>query len=99
MSKSFNADSFDFEKEFEKVNKEIKKPNILICGATGVGKSSFVNEVFGKNIAEVGTGKPITRHVIRYEDKELSVVLYDSEGYEIGKEKQKYYTNVNINSQ
>lgn len=91
MSKSFNADSFDFEKEFEKVNKKIKKPNILICGATGVGKSSFVNEVFGKNIAEVGTGKPITRHVMRYEDKELSVILYDSEGYEIGKEKQKYY--------
>lgn len=91
MEKSFNADSFDFEKEFEKLNKKINKPNILICGATGVGKSSFVNEVFGKNIATVGNGAPITRGINKYEDKELSVVLFDSEGYEIGDEKQAFF--------
>lgn len=91
MDKSFNADSFNIDEELEKINKKINKPNILVCGATGVGKSSFVNDVFGKHVAKVGEGAPITRGVKRYEDKELSVVLYDSEGYEIGEDKQDYF--------
>ncbi|MBB6698771.1 GTPase [Clostridium algidicarnis] len=91
MDKSFNADSFNIDEELEKINKKISKPNILVCGATGVGKSSFVNDVFGKCVAKVGEGAPITRGVKRYEDKELSVVLYDSEGYEIGEDKQYYF--------
>ena len=61
MDKLFNADSFNLEEELEKVNKKINKPNILICGATGVGKSSFINEVFEKDLAKVGDGKPITK--------------------------------------
>jgi len=91
MYKSFNADSFNLEEEFENINKKVNKPNILICGATGVGKSSFVNDVFKKNVARVGEGAPITRGIKRYEDKELSIVLYDSEGYEVGEEKQDYF--------
>lgn len=91
MDKSFNADSFNIDEEFEKISNKINKPNILVCGATGVGKSSFVNDVFGKRVARVGEGAPVTRSVKRYEDKELSVVLYDSEGYEIGKDKQDYF--------
>lgn len=91
MDKLFNADSFNLEEELEKVNKKINKPNILICGATGVGKSSFINEVFEKDLAKVGDGKPITKGIGRYEDKASNVVLYDSEGYEIGEEKQDYF--------
>lgn len=91
MDRSFNADAFNLEEEFEKVSNEINKPNILVCGATGVGKSSFINEVFEKNLAPVGDGKPITRGIDRYEEKDSNVVLYDSEGYEIGEEKQTYF--------
>ena len=91
MDKSFNADSFNLEEEFEKVSNKINKPNILVCGATGVGKSSFINEVFEKNLAPVGDGKPITRGINRYEEKDSNVVLYDSEGYEIGEEKQNHF--------
>lgn len=91
MVKEFGADSFDFEAEFERINREISKPNILVCGATGVGKSSFVNEVFGKGLAQVGDGMPITKGVRRYEREDTKLVLYDSEGYEIGGERQDYY--------
>ena len=73
-----------FDKEFEKVKQEIQKPNILIAGATGVGKSSIINMVFGKEVAVVGTGKPVTKKIDVYESEDVDVRIFDSRGYEIG---------------
>ena len=53
--------NFDFQRELEKVAAGIRKPNILICGATGAGNSSVVSWVFGKNVAATGTGKMCIR--------------------------------------
>lgn len=39
----FKAKDFNFEEEYQKVKNSINKPNILTCGATGVGKSSIIN--------------------------------------------------------
>ena len=36
------VEDFDYEKVFKEVEDEIHKPNILVCGATGVGKSSLI---------------------------------------------------------
>ena len=36
------------------------KCNILILGKTGVGKSSLLNYICGKQLAEAGAGKPKT---------------------------------------
>ena len=74
--------NFDFQRELEKVAAGIRKPNILICGATGAGKSSVVNWVFGKNVAATGTGRPLTRGITEYSSEDTSVNLFDTEGYE-----------------
>lgn len=65
--------------------------NIAVIGKTGVGKSAFVNYLYGKNVAEVGVGKPVTSkgfHSYEMKIKELPVTLFDSWGLEVGKEKE-----------
>ena len=84
-----------FEEEFAKVSQSVQKPNILIAGATGVGKSSVINMVFGDNVAVVGTGKPVTQRIDVYEGEDCDVRILDSKGYElISSDDDEFYRNV-----
>lgn len=90
----FDIKNFDVDKELEKIRREVKKPGIFVCGGTGVGKSSLVNDIFNYTLHDApktGSGAPITKGIDKYENDELSVVLYDSEGYEVGSEAQEHY--------
>ncbi|RVY58302.1 GTPase [Helicobacter pylori] len=64
--------------------KDIKesKMNILLMGATGVGKSSLINGLFGQEVAKAGVGKPITQHLEKYVDEEKGLILWDTKGIE-----------------
>ncbi|MDQ1176205.1 GTPase family protein [Microbacterium sp. SORGH_AS_0421] len=82
-----NADTPDLDqKAFIEASSEAKSRygrfNLAIVGASGVGKSSLVNAVFGRDWAKVGRGLPVTRGVHFYSDESLGI--WDVEGFEIG---------------
>eukprot|EP00019_Armaparvus_languidus_P004394 CAMPEP_0168592488 /NCGR_PEP_ID=MMETSP0420-20121227/7759_1 /TAXON_ID=498008 /ORGANISM="Pessonella sp." /LENGTH=714 /DNA_ID=CAMNT_0008628479 /DNA_START=60 /DNA_END=2204 /DNA_ORIENTATION=+ len=60
------------------------RPNVLVAGCTGAGKSTLINTVFGRPVARTGAGVPITQHFERYELDNEAVVIYDSKGLEVG---------------
>lgn len=76
---------------FDKLNEEMRKMghvNIIIAGKTGVGKSTLVNAVFGKKLAETGTGAPITKEIREITVPNVPLRLYDTVGLELSEEQQ-----------
>ena len=59
--------------------------NLMVTGATGVGKSSTINALFGKEVAKVGiSADPETTEIDKYELDNL--VIWDTPGLGDGKE-------------
>lgn len=75
-----------FTEAFNKIEKELNnmdKTNILIVGKTGAGKSTLINSVFRAEMAETGTGRPITQHLKKISKEGVPVNLYDTKGLEL----------------
>ena len=71
------------DREYSDLLRTVQRPNVLVAGATGAGKSSLVNAVFGADLAATGAGLPVTEHIGRHETPNTPIVLYDTVGYEI----------------
>jgi len=79
----------EVEKAIQDAINETTAPNIFICGQSGVGKSSLINFIFKEDVAQTCDKEPCTKEIDYY--KSQSINIYDSEGYEIGSEKQDRY--------
>jgi uncharacterized protein (DUF697 family)/predicted GTPase len=58
--------------------------NLAVFGKTGVGKSTLVNAMFGREVAATGVGSPVTRGLVYHRHPDGFLGLYDSEGFETG---------------
>lgn len=65
------------------------KLNIIVAGKTGAGKSTLINAVFRENLAEVGIGSPVTRHMRKISKKGFPLNIYDTRGLELGRDVQR----------
>lgn len=68
--------------------KNLKRLNIIVAGKTGVGKSTLINSVFRDNLVATGMGKPVTSHMRKITKKGIPLAIYDTRGFELGKEVQ-----------
>lgn len=78
-------DSEPFLEANARAKSRIGRFNLALVGGSGVGKSSLVNAIFGRELAKVGKGLPITEGVQYYSDDALGIWYF--EGFEIGSSK------------
>ncbi|ORX42616.1 hypothetical protein BCR36DRAFT_337112, partial [Piromyces finnis] len=71
------------ENAIKSFRNEIGKVNILIAGKTGVGKSTLINSIFHDNLAQTGTGKPVTQEITEISKEGLPLSIIDSKGLEL----------------
>ena len=85
-----SADIFkEVSEAMEKKFKEMGHVNIVVCGKTGVGKSTLVNAVFGKRIAKTGIGEPVTKEIREITSPDTPLRIYDTVGLELNAKQQK----------
>ena len=69
----------------EEFLKDTKHINVILLGKTGVGKSSLINALLGRNEADTGGFNPVTDKISSYEANHLR--LYDTIGIELSNER------------
>lgn len=94
MNTLFNTENTDdiVKKMFDnikEITENILQPNIIVCGKTGVGKSTLINSIFREDLAQTGIGSPVTQHLQKIKDDEVPVTLYDTKGLELSEKVQK----------
>jgi uncharacterized protein (DUF697 family)/GTP-binding protein EngB required for normal cell division len=73
-----------FEKRLSEAFAALGCFNLAVFGKTGVGKSTLVNAIFGRDVAATGVGSPVTRGLVYHRHPDGFLGLYDSEGFETG---------------
>lgn len=79
---NYETGEIDVLKIKQKAYDEKDKLNILLIGATGAGKSSLVNAVFGYDVAKTGMGQPVTQHLEKFVLPEKGLTFWDTKGIE-----------------
>lgn len=94
-TKEIAMDESEVVKEFKDKYNEArgqfgKRPNILVCGYTGSGKTSLVKAILGDVVPEnaIGDGRPMTMGYDCYENE--LVRIWDSKGLENGEAEEEF---------
>ena len=81
----------EFENRFKEAASVSKRPNILVAGYTGCGKTSLIRTVLGGEVVPqegISNGKPCRIDFDSYEND--SIRLWDSRGLELGEKEQEF---------
>ena len=81
------VEDFDFDASVKdalrKAFKERGNVNILIAGATGVGKSTLINAIFQGKMADTGQGRPVTPNTREIKKDGIPLSIFDTRGLEM----------------
>ncbi len=72
-----------YDKQRSVAADKLGKVNVLIAGSAGVGKSTLINSIFGKEVAKTGVGRAVTQSIDRFEPPNSTLCIYDTRGFEI----------------
>ena len=62
---------------------ELTRLNVMVLGKTGVGKSTLINNLFLRKVAETGVGRPVTAGIRKIELPDYPLAIYDTPGLEL----------------
>ncbi|HEY9699088.1 MAG TPA: GTPase [Trichocoleus sp.] len=81
------TEDFNFEASVKDALREAFKErgnvNILIAGATGVGKSTLINAIFQGKMADTGQGRPVTPNTREIKKDGIPLSIFDTRGLEM----------------
>ena len=80
-----------FKEKFDNFFSNLKKPNILVCGYTGSGKTSLIQAICGKEVVsddKIVHGKPGTMDYLYYKSEMIN--FWDSQGLELGESENEF---------
>lgn len=75
----------EYDTQHSQAIAELGRVNVLIAGNSGVGKSTVINAIFGRQVAQTGVGNPQTMEIVAYEPPNSPLRIYDTRGFEIAK--------------